>query len=225
MLSKRNPVTKLTLTTVALAIVALAPTAADGAPKPKPGGATLSLTAAPNPVVAGRRSVLSGRLTGPKNAGKTVTLGGSAYPFTANNNKIATTVTDAAGNYSFGRRPQLLTRYFVRVGKLSSPTVSVSVRHRVSLYLSDSTPKRGQLVRFSGRSCPEHDGVVVSIQRRLRTGAYRTVRRTRLRSASRCSVYHRRLRVYRDGVFRTVVAADADHLRGFSRRRAIDARR
>ena len=113
----------------------------------------------------------------------------------------------------------------VRVGGVLSPTVTVLVRQRVSLRLSDRTPRRGQLVRFSGRSCPTHDGAVVSIQKRRSTGGWRTVRRTRLRDASRCSVYSRRLRIYRDATFRTVVARDADHARGFSRRRSADAHR
>jgi hypothetical protein len=80
-------------------------------------------------------------------------------------------------------------------------------------------------VRFSGRSCPQHDGALVSIQKRTSTGGWRTVRRTRLREASRCSVYSRRLRVFHDGTFRAVVAAEASRARGFSRTRTADAHR
>ena len=205
------------------------PAAAQAAPKPGhqggPGNAeTLSLGATPNPVVFGRSTVLSGRLTGNNKAGQAVRLDGAPFPYTSFVNNIATTTTSPNGNFSFTRRPRLNTRYRVRVGNLSS-SVTVLVRQRVSLYLSDSTPRRGQLVRFSGRSCPTHDGAIVSIQKRTSTGSFRTVRRTRLRDASRCSVYSRRLRVYRDGVFRTVVARHDDHARGFSRRRSVDAHR
>jgi len=189
------------------------------------GQESLSLGAKPNPVVLGRGTVLSGRLTGTNKAGRTVSLAGAPYPYTSFVNNIATATTSANGDFSFTRRPQLNTRYRVRVGGVVSPTTTVLVRQRVSLFLSDSTPRRGQLVRFSGRSCPTHDGAVVSIQKRTTTGSFRTVRRTRLRDASRCSVYSRRLRVYSDGVFRTVIASDADHARGFSRRRAVDAHR
>jgi hypothetical protein len=153
-----------------------------------------------------------------------VSLDGAPYPYTSFANNIATTTTSSNGEFSFTRRPRLNTRYRVRVGNLSA-TTTVLVRQRVSLFLSDSTPRRGQIVRFSGRSCPTHDGAVVSIQKRTSTGSFRTVRRTRLREASRCSVYSRRLRIYTDGVFRTVVARDADHARGFSRRRSADAHR
>jgi len=189
------------------------------------GAEALSLGAAPNPIVLGRGAVLSGRLNGPNKAGRIVTLRGAPHPFTSFTNNIATTTTDAAGNYSFTRRPGLHTRYGVRVGAILSPTVTVLVRQRVSLRLSDRTPRRGQLVRFSGRSCPTHDGAVVSIQKRTSTGGWRTVRRTTLRDSSRCSVYSKRLRIYSDGTFRTVVARDADHARGFSPRRSADAHR
>ncbi|MCA1702832.1 MAG: hypothetical protein LC808_05995, partial [Actinobacteria bacterium] len=189
------------------------------------GAQELSLGAAPNPIVLDRGTVLSGRLKGTNKVGRTVTLDGAPHPFTSFTNNIATTTTSASGDFSFTRRPRLHTRYRVRVGNLFSPGVTVLVRQRVSLFLSDRTPRRGQLVRFSGRSCPAHDGAVVSIQKRTSTGGWRTVRRTRLREASRCSVYSRRLRVYTDGTFRTVVASDADHARGFSRRRSADAHR
>ncbi len=62
------------------------------------------------------------------------------------------------------------------------------------------------------------------IQRRSSTGRYRTVRRTRLRAATRCSTYRRTFRIYRDGRYR-VTSDDADHARGYSRSRLIDAHR
>ena len=212
----------------ALSVAIVLPGVAEATHKPGHQGgpgpqAQLSLGAKPNPVVFGRGTVLSGRLTGNNKAGRTVHLDGSPYPFTSVVPNIATTTTSASGDFSFTRKPRLHTRYRVHVGGLFSPTVTVLVRQRVSLFLSDSTPRRGQLVRFSGRSCPTHDGAVVSIQKRTSTGSFRTVRRTRLRDASRCSVYSRRLRIFRDGVFRTVIARDADHARGFSRRRSVDA--
>ncbi len=222
---------RLIFTTVAAISVAIAlPVVADADHKPdhQGGGGTqeqLSLGAAPNTIVLGGATVLSGRLKGPNKAGRIVTLQGAPHPFTSFTDNIATTTTSAGGDFSFTRRPRLHTRYRVRVGGVLSSTVTVLVRQRVSLRLSDRTPRRGQVVRFSGRSCPTHDGAVVSIQKRTSTGGWRTVRRTTLRDASRCSVYSRRLRIYRDGTFRSVVARDADHARGFSRRRFADAHR
>ncbi len=218
----------LPLAAAVLAAIAL-PVVAQAGHKPGHqggGGAQQpSLGAAPNPIVFGSSTVVSGRLKGPNNSGRSVILQGAPHPFTSFNNNIGTTTTNSTGNYSFTRRPKLHTRYRVSIGGVLSPSVTVLVRQRVSLSLSDRTPRRGQLVRFSGRSCPTHDGATVSIQKRTSTGGWRTVRRTRLRESTRCSVYARRLRIYSDGTFRTVVARDADHARGFSRRRSLDAHR
>lgn len=229
-LHRKRDYLRLIFVIAAASSVAVAlPVVADAHHTPgHPGGGPaqeLSLGAAPNPIVLDRGTVLSGRLKGPNNGGKTVTLQGAPHPFTTFIKNIATTSTSASGDFSFTRRPRLHTRYQVSVGTLLSPSVTVRVRQRVSLFLSDSTPRRGQLVRFSGRSCPTHDGAVVSIQKRTSTGGWRTVRRTNLREASRCSVYSRRLRIYADGTFRTVVASDADHFRGFSPRRSAEAHR
>jgi len=61
-------------------------------------------------------------------------------------------------------------------------------------------------------------------QRQTSTGTFRTVRSTTLRDATRCSVYSRSFRIYRDGTYR-VKSDDADHARGFSRTRFIDTHR
>ncbi len=211
-----------TVLALALAVPVVAEAAKGAKPPPK---GNPSLAATPNPVVFGSQSVLSGHLKGQNNSGRVVTLQGAPHPFTSFNNNVATATTDSAGKFSFARRPRLHTQYRVSIGGILSPTVTVLVRQRTSLFVSDRTPRRGQLVRFSGRSCPTHDGAVVSIQKRTSTGSFRTVRRTRLRDATRCSVYSRRLRIFRDGTFRSVVAADASHARGFSRLRSLDAHR
>jgi hypothetical protein len=65
----------------------------------------------------------------------------------------------------------------------------------------------------------------VRIQRRTRTGGYRTVRSTRLRaSTGGCSAYRRTFRIYRDGRYR-VTSDDADHARGYSGTRVLDVHR
>jgi hypothetical protein len=98
------------------------------------------------------------------------------------------------------------------------------VAPRVSLGLSDSTPRRGQRVRFSGTVAPAHDGRRVQIQRRSSTGAFVTVARPRLRDAGATrSRYVRRIRIRRDGVYRVRIAAHGDHAESFSRERTVDA--
>lgn len=99
------------------------------------------------------------------------------------------------------------------------PATAISVTFRVD----DPRPRRGQRVRFFGSVRPPHDGGIVRLQRRGSNGRYRTVARARLRDAGDArSTYSRRLRVFRDGVYRARVPADADHLAGTSRRRRVN---
>ena len=186
------------------------------------GGADLTIAAKPTTIVFGGATVISGRLRGQNNAGRTVTLRADGYPFNVGDAVVARTQTSSNGSYSFTQRPDRNTNYQVTFGAVRTGRVRVNVRFRMSLRASDYTPRSGQVVRLRGRACPESDGAVVSIQRRTRTGRYRTVRRTRLRAAATCSAYSRRLRVHRDGTYRATVD-DAARARGYSRSRFLNA--
>lgn len=185
---------------------------------------------ATSPIVWGRSTTITGKLTGPGNNGVTVDLQSDPYPFADNGfAPVGSSVTDADGDYGFKPSPKLHTRYRV-VAKASPPVTSqiavVNVRIRVSRRVSDRTPEAGTRVRFAGRACPEHDGKIAYIQRRTSTGKYRTVARTTLRdTGGECSRYARRVRVRRDGTYRVRVLGDADHWRGTSRRIRLDAHR
>ena len=193
---------------------------ADGA-KPPTQNKSLTVAAAPNPVVFGRVISVSGRLSGSNHAGQTVSLQSDPYPYDRYA-AVGTAVTGSHSDVAFSQRPQVNTRYKLRQGPTESIVLNVLVRYRVSLGVSDSTPLAGRRVRFSGRACPTHDGGAVAIQRRTSTGAWRTAKRTTLRSATRCSTYAARLRVRRDATYRTAVAGDAGHARGISAPRRID---
>lgn len=208
------------LASVALALTAVVPMAAV-AQKPKP---KLNLSAKPTTIVFGKATVLSGKLTGPKAAGKTVQLQADPHPFEGSFGNIGTATTNAGGAFSFAHRPVENTRYRARQGSTLSEVATVLVRIRTSLRLSDATPKKGRIVRFFGRACPQHDGAGVRIQRRTRTGGWRTVRKTRLRDipGSTCSKYSKRFRVRRDGTYRTFVTRDANHASGISARRRVN---
>ena len=234
----------IALPVIALPVIAQAdhkpghskPPPGGGKPKPPPGGGKpsppaqtdLTIAAQPNPTVFLGATVVSGRLKGPNNAGKTVVLRADGFPYGTGITNVATTTTDSRGAYTFTQRPPLNTAYQAvadtgaTYGLAVSAAVFVKVRIRMSMRVSDATPRVGQLVRLRGRACPGHAGLLVRIQRKTRTGTFRTVRRTRLRAASRCSVYSRRFRVYRDGTYR-VTSDDADHARGFSRPRFLNA--
>ncbi len=197
---------------------------------PAAGGTDLTIAAQPNPTVFRRATVISGRAKGPDNAGKTVVLRQDEFPFGIGVRDVATTTTDAKGDYSFTRRPARNTSYqavapgTATYGMAVSPAVLVKVRIRMGLRVSDRTPRVGQLVRFRGRACPAHRGLGVRIQRKTRKGTFRTVRRTKLRAGTRCSRYSRRFRIFRDGTYR-VTADDRDHARGFSRTRFLNTPR
>jgi hypothetical protein len=197
----------------------------DKPPKPpgKPGeqAAELSLTATPNPVKFGRSVTLTGTLTGPNNTGRTITLREDPFAFD-NFSNVGTVDTDAQGNFSFVRSPAVNTNYQARRGGAESQTVTVTVSPRVTLRFGDRTPAAGKRVRLSGKVCPEHDGGTLEIQRRKAPKRWRTVARVTMADAGTCSSYARRLRVRRDGAFRTFFAADSDHAAARSRVRRID---
>lgn len=194
---------------------------------PPPGGQDdVTLAAAPNPVVFGRAVTLSGRVRAPGNNPIQVTLEQDPHPFGDRFTTVGSRATEGNGSYSFTHIPREHTRY--RVAAATSPATAsaqllVQVRIRATLRLSDSTPRRGQLVRFSGFAYPAHDGRRVLIQRRTSTGSFRTVARTTLRDAGTSrSRFSRSFRVRRDGVYRARVSGDANHLTGFSPRRSAN---
>lgn len=215
------------LTVAALALTAAAlPVVANATHKPghQPGkgGVDLTIAARPTTITYGAATVISGRLRGPNNAGRNVTLRADGYPFNVGDSAVATARTSSNGSYSFSQRPDRNTNYQVTLGAVRTERVRVNVRFRVSFAASDYTPRAGQVVRFRGRACPESDGAAVSIQRRTSSGRFRTVRRTTLRAATTCSTYSRRLRIGRDGTYR-VTTDDGARARGYSRARLLNA--
>lgn len=197
-------------------------------PVPGPGKSALSIAARPNPLVFGIATTISGRLTGAKHAGGvSVTLLQNPYPYTGGFKAVTSTTTSSQGGYAFTRKPKRNIRYKAvanpkQAGPVTSASLQVRVRMKVTLSLGDSTPARGQRVRFRGSVYPAHDGRVVYLQRRTLTGRYVTLARTRLRHVlgGRRSFYRRVLRIYRSGVYRAYVGRHADHSAG-SRRRLI----
>ena len=213
-----------------LAILLMLPATAGATHKPGHGGGggaapALTIAATPGLIVFGGASTVSGRLSGTaQDGGQAVELQANPFPYTGGFRTAATTTSASNGNYSFTVRPPLNTRYRVRARGLTSAERLVQVRLRVGLSLSDSTPRRAQRVRFSGRVRPDHDGRVVRIERRTSAG-WRTAATTTTKDVAGAtySTYSRRIRVYRDAVYRVVVlSGDQDHRNGISRRRVID---
>ena len=192
-------------------------------------GTGLSIGARPNPLVWGGATTIAGQLTGARQtAGVDVTLRQNPYPYTGGFKALAKVTTDAQGRYAFTRKPKLNTRYEVQARprpgpNVTSQTLQVRVRAKVTLRLSDSTPARGQRVRFSGSVYPAHDGRLVSLQRRTSTGRFVTVARTPLRhvlSGVRSS-FARSLTIVAGGTYRAYVGGHADHSAGFALRSVV----
>jgi hypothetical protein len=191
------------------------------------GQPAVTIAATPPVVTFGKPVSIAGQVPG--NPGVSVTLEQTPFPFTEPFKRVGDGTTDAAANYSFQVAPGLNTRYHV-TAKASPPAtsadVTVLVRPKVTLRLSDRTPRRGQRVRFKGSVLPAHDGKVVRIQRRTRNG-WKTLATPLLVSATAVdgvarSKYRKRIRIRRSGAYRTVMPADGDHARGKSpKRRAL----
>lgn len=207
---------------IALALLAVLAIAAPVAAQQ--GGNTVTIAANPTTVAFGNSTTISGQVTGQGNAGETVELQANPAGGGGGFGEVATATTDASGNYSFTHAPAVNTVYRVRARTsppATSPEVTVNVAPRVSFGVSDSTPRRGQVVTFRGAVRPAHDGAVVQIQRRTSDG-YRTVRQATLVDAGDVrSTYGRRIRINRSGVFRVVLPGHADHVEGKSRRKRL----
>jgi hypothetical protein len=191
----------------------------------KPGHGTagnLTIAATPTTVKFGAAVTLSGKLTGPNNTGRTVTVRQDPFPVDTFA-EAGSATTNATGDWSLTQTPAVNTRYQARSGGEESAVVDVMVRPAITLRVSDRTPRVGQRVRFSGRLCPEHDGVAIALQRRTPKG-WSTVRTTTLKdvAGSTCSSFSRRLRIRRDGAFRMRFGGDADHVAGNSRVRRLN---
>jgi hypothetical protein len=217
---------------IALIAAALpAAVAADHRPGHQGGGGQNNISVdATTPIRWGGSTTVSGKLTGQGNSGVQVELEADPFPYADNDfAQVATAMTDANGDYRFTHQPQSNTRYRVTARTsppVTSSIVTVVVRLKVTRRVSDSTPRAGSRVRFSGTVCPEHDGQTAAIQRRTSTGRFRTVRTTTLQDVpgSTCSSYARRVRVRRDGVYRVkATSGDGDHATGFSRRIRLNA--
>jgi len=199
--------------------VVLAIASEGSAQKPPKPGAT-SLKASAQQVTFSQPIALSGKVKGAKQ-GVTVTIERRAVNSTTYG-PAGTATTDANGDFSFADRPAKSSVYKATAGTAASPEVAVAVAPLVGLKVGDSTPRKGQRVRFKGTVRPQHDGTRVAIQRKRADGSWVTVRSPLLRDAgSSYSRYSKRIRIRRSGTYRTVIGAHADHAEGVSRERSL----
>jgi hypothetical protein len=221
----------LAIAAAAVSVALLAPlvATADHRPghKPKEPNPDLSIKAEPDIQRWPKTVTISGRLRGQDRANKTIELRANPHPFSGPFGRVATTTTDANGDYTFTHRPDEHTRYRV-VADLNpdetSGEVEVKSRMKVTRRVSDRTPSDGETITFSGRLGPAHPGHEVRIQRRRPSGTWKTMTSTPAGPAgpTNHSPYSTEVRINRDGVWRAKVRADENHRGNKSRRIRID---
>lgn len=205
---------------VSALVVALPATVALAA---KPTKSSLTIDAKPNPVVFGSAVTVSGNLAS-KATGVTVSLQALPHPYTGGYSTVGTATTTANGAYSLNVTPTRGTRYRT-VAKTSpdvtSPEVTVAVARRVGFIASDTTPRRGILVRFRGSVRPANAGATALIQKLTSTG-WKTVVSTTLKATSTSySSYVRRVRVSSSASYRVRVSGSGAYATGTSRVRVL----
>ena len=207
---------------IAIGVTALMGAAAFPAVAAKPQAGDVTIKASLNPVTFGQATTLSGKVKGAK-AGVAVQLQADEAPLDGNFVTAAQSTTQNNGDYSFaGVRPGRLTAYRVTAQDtppVTSANLNVSVRISVRLHLSDSTPKAGRKVTFSGTTKPAFDGRRVRIQRQVTGGGFKTIAKTTLLDAgSTKSKYAKAVKISKSGVYRALVPGDANFLEGTSQR-------
>lgn len=210
---------------LALVLACAGPAVAAKPPKPPKPNPNLTIKASAAAVTFGRTVTISGTT---KNvpAGTTVEVQQNPFPYSGFKPTGKTGVVDPNGNYSVaGVLPQVHTQYKVSAKtspRIESTSVLVRSRLRVSFKVSDSTPKKGARISFSGTVAPAHDGKQVLIQKKTASG-YRTISSTTLLdNGTATSKYSKRITIRRTGTFRVIARSlDQDHDDGTSRSRTL----
>jgi hypothetical protein len=173
----------------------------------------LALNAAPNPVVFGGLTVLSGTLSGTGNSGRAVQLQQNPFPFTSGFANVGNAqLTDTNGGFSFTLLSvPLTTQYRVlvtdRLGVVS-PVVTVSVQVLVRTSVTHRHVRRGAKVRFSGTVRPAVPNVPIAIQKLGPSGGWVTLTGSITRPGGNgYAVYGKTIRVKRGGSYRVYVGA------------------
>jgi hypothetical protein len=168
-------------------------------------------------VLLGAPVTVSGTLVnGAADAGRQVQLYERRAPFPGTWAVAQEVAAGADGSYSFTISPPRKAYYSVvapataTVGREASPGFLVAVRRKVRIKVSDRTPRKNQLVRFSGFISPAYPlgpSSVATLQRRDHTGAFANVKAVLLKSAGAVSSYRVRVHVRRAGAYRVYVPA------------------
>ncbi|MEN3280260.1 MAG: hypothetical protein V7607_1400 [Solirubrobacteraceae bacterium] len=177
-------------------------------------------------VLPGAPVAISGALVnGAADAGRQVQLYERRAPFPGTWAVLQQSTAGADGSYSFSVVPVLKAYYSVvapataTAGREASAGLLVTVRRRVSIKVSDRTPRKNQLVRFSGFISPLYPlgpGAVATLQRRDKTGAFTNLKAALLKAAGNFTSYRVRMHVKTPGVYRIAVPSSTYYGSGAS---------
>jgi hypothetical protein len=166
-------------------------------------------------VLLGTPVTVSGALVnGAADAGRQVQLYERRAPFPGTWAVLQEGVAGPDGSYTFSVTPPRKAYYSVvapataSAVRQASPGFLVAVRRKVSIKVSDRTPRKNQLVRFSGFISPSYPlgpSSVATLQRRTSTGAFANVKAVLLKAAGDYTSYRARVHVRRAGAYRVYV--------------------
>jgi hypothetical protein len=183
---------------------------------PPPAPPALTFSATPRTIVFGQTAILSGTLTraGAPLPGQSVALG--AQPIGAPTfATLPPATTDAAGNFRAGVKPTKKTTYKAGFGGLlPEPTVTVNVKHKITL----KGRRRSGKVYLNGTVGPRHVRRLVLVQRKV---GRRWVTIGRVRTTRRSTFKLVRKAPAKRALFRARIAADREHLANISRTRRV----
>jgi hypothetical protein len=164
-------------------------------------------------------------VNGAADAGRQVQLYERRAPFPGTWAVLQEGAAGADGSYSFSAVPVRKAYYSVvapataTAGREASPGLLVTVRRKVSIRVSDRTPRKNQLVRFSGFISPSYPlgpGAVATLQRRDKSGAFTNVKAALLKAAGDFTSYRVHIRLKSPGVYRIAVPSSTYYGSGAS---------
>jgi hypothetical protein len=177
-------------------------------------------------VLPGAPVAITGTLiNGAADAGRQVQLYERRAPFPGTWAVLQEGTAGPDGSYAFNVVPVRKAYYSVvapataTAGREASPGLLVTVRRKVSIKVDDRTPRKSQLVRFSGFISPSYPigpGAVATLQRRDKNGAFDNVKPALLKAAGQFTSYRVRVRVKSAGVYRIAVPSSTYYGSGAS---------